>query len=456
MTQLLGMRRFWVLATAACAIPVMEAQGTQSEPVAVSTDHPRLLLPPARLRLLKRERERSSTRWQQLQLLMTGNAPMPERGFSLALYYKVSGDANYGHKAIDWALGPGNDLRQLALVYDWCQDLLTPAQNRALAARLEKGMAAAAANDSVASIRSRAFAAVALFDHVPDSPQRELQRVVRTWWEGKIVPALKSGKAVIMREDAYALMELLHAIRDSTIIELRESIPRFFKDYPIEHLLSYYPAAYPAPENDYYIGATRDTREPDLQAAALSRAAEFAMVAYDLNAAESQVLQGWLMHDRYMMRSTFGAPYEFLWANPYQPGLSYTLVPLVYHNADFGKLFVRSSWEEGARWFGYFDGVMQIFENGQRGFVNAQRVKEPMQLKEALICFAQSTQKFRLKLDEEQAVFILGLQPRRTYDVEIDDQEMVEMDTDPGGILVFPDLPHGKEVGLRLHEAPRP
>jgi hypothetical protein len=259
-----------------------------------------------------------------------------------------------------------------------------------------------------------------------------------------------------MREDAYALMELLHAIRDSTIIELRESIPRFFKDYPIEHLLSYYPAAYPAPENDYYIGATRDTREPDLQAAALSRAAEFAMVAYDLNAAESQVLQGWLMHDRYMMRSTFGAPYEFLWANPYQPGLSYTLVPLVYHNADFGKLFVRSSWEEGARWFGYFDGVMQIFENGQRGFVNAQRVKEPMQLKEALICFAQSTQKFRLKLDEEQAVFILGLQPRRTYDVEIDDQEMVEMDTDPGGILVFPDLPHGKEVGLRLHEAPRP
>ena len=35
------------------------------------------------------------------------------------------------------------------------------------------------------------------------------------------------------------------------------------------------------------------------------------------------MLQGWLMHDSFMLKSTFGAPYEFLWANPYQPGLSY-------------------------------------------------------------------------------------------------------------------------------------
>jgi hypothetical protein len=451
------MRRIWLLAMAACGSMVLEAQVPGGEPVAVSTDHPRLLLSPARFRLLKRERERSSSRWQQLELLITGNAPMPERGFAYGLFYKISGNDEYGRKAIEWALGSGNDLRQLALVYDWCQDLLTAAQNRALAARLEKGIAAApAASETVASVRSRALAAVALYDHVAVTPQRELQRIVHTWWESKIVPALKSGKPVISREDAYALMELLHAIRDSTIIELRDSFPRFFKDYPMEHLLSHYPAAYPAPENDYFIGATRDLREPDLQAAALSRAAEFAMVAYDLNAAESQVLQGWLMHDRYMMRSTFATPYEFLWANPYQPGLSYTLVPLVYHNADFGKLFIRSSWEEGARWFGYFDGVVQIFENGQRAAVNPRNVKEPMLLKEAVVCFALLNQKFRLKLDEAQAVFIVGLQPRRSYHLEIDDQEMVEMESDPGGILSLTDLPHGKDIGVRLHEVPRP
>src|SRR5213593_1006722 len=132
MTQLLRMRRFWLLAAALSATVALEAQVPAGDPVAVSIDHPRLLLRPARLRLLKRERERSSARWQQFELLITGNAPMPERGFAYGLFYKVSGDAEYGRKAIEWALGPGTDLRQMAFVYDWCQDLLTASQNRTL------------------------------------------------------------------------------------------------------------------------------------------------------------------------------------------------------------------------------------------------------------------------------------------------------------------------------------
>ena len=44
------------------------------------------------------------------------------------------------------------------------------------------------------------------------------------------------------------------------------------------------------------------------------------MVAYDVNAPQTQVLQGWLMHDRFILRGPFGAPYEFLWANPTSPG----------------------------------------------------------------------------------------------------------------------------------------
>ena len=91
-------------------------------------------------------------------------------------------------------------------------------------------------------MRSRALAAVALFDEVPDAPGRELERVVRQWWEGAIVPALKSGANPIARDDAYALYELLHAVRDNIKVDLRESNPGFFKDFPIEHLLSYYPA----------------------------------------------------------------------------------------------------------------------------------------------------------------------------------------------------------------------
>ena len=422
---------------------------TSDEPVTISTDHPRLFLRPGRLRLLKRERERKSARWQQFEALIAGNAPMPERAFANALYYQISGSAAAGQQAIAAALAPGSDLRQQALVFDWCQDLLSEAQRRDLSARLEKGIAGAAPDDAIASVRSRVLAAVALFDHIPQAPQRELERVVRTWWEGKMVPALKAGRHVVPRDDAYALLELLHVMRDNTNLDLRESVPRFFKDFPIEHLLSYYPAVYPGPDGDYYIGAERQPGEPDLRIAALSRASELAMVAYDTNASESQVLQGWLMHDKFILRGTFGAPYEFLWANPYQPGLSYYLAPLVYYNPDFGRLFVRSSWDDSAKWFGYFDGAMQLFEDGHASTVSPQEAGAPIAMDEAVVCLGQSARKFRVKLNEEDAVFIVGLEPRRTYQVEIDDEEMFETAADPGGIVAL-EVPRGKDVGVRI------
>ena len=35
------------------------------------------------------------------------------------------------------------------------------------------------------------------------------------------------------------------------------------------------------------------------------------MVSFDTNSQEMQFLQGWLMHDRFLLRSTLGIPYEF-------------------------------------------------------------------------------------------------------------------------------------------------
>jgi hypothetical protein len=433
--------------------PASAAPQASDEPVTVSSDHPRLFLRPARLRLLKRERERASARWQQFDALMAGNAPMPEPGLAQALYYQISGNAAAGRQAVAWALGPGDDLRQLALVFDWCQDLLSEAQRRDLTARLQKGMAAAAGDDSIAAVRSRVLAAVALFDHAPIAPQRELESVVRNWWNGKMAPALEQGRGVVERDDAYPLFELLHALRDNANLDLRESCPRFFKDFPIEHLVSHYPAVYEAPENDYRMGPPLNPDHPDLRLAALSRAAELAMVAYDANAEDSQMLQGWLMHDNFMLRGTFGAPYEFLWANPYQPGLSYYLAPLIYRNPNSGRLFVRSSWEDDARWFGYFDGGAQMFADGRLTTVNPRSVVAPIQLEAAVVCLGPGARKFRVTLDEEEAAFIVALEPRRAYQVEVDDEEMFEAVTDPGGILEL-DLPHGKEVGVRIREAP--
>ena len=48
-------------------------------------------------------------------------------------------------------------------------------------------------------MRGRVLAAVALYDHVPQAPERELERVVRTWWLGRMAPALKAGRSVVPR-----------------------------------------------------------------------------------------------------------------------------------------------------------------------------------------------------------------------------------------------------------------
>src|ERR1700729_1929183 len=78
----------------------------------VFTDSPRLFLTKQRLRLLQRERERDSIRWQQFDALVEGGAPMPEAAVAQALYYQVSGNAAAGRKAVEWALtGPATDLR---------------------------------------------------------------------------------------------------------------------------------------------------------------------------------------------------------------------------------------------------------------------------------------------------------------------------------------------------------
>ncbi len=454
MTQSILMR-----ASLTClALAPLVLLGAQSpdDPVAVFTEHPRLFLRPDRLKLLRRERERTSQRWRQFETVMPGAAApgdggIPEPGFAAALYYQISGDEASGRRALRWALADGRDLRQLALVFDWCQDLMTESQRKDLAARLQSAIAAPpSAAETIPTVRARVLAAVALYDHVPLVPGRELERVVRSWWLGRMAPALKAGRSVVPRADAYALYEILHALRDNTNVDLREACPAFFKDFPIEHLMSYYPALYPAPENDYYIGATPRLSEPDLRQAALSRAAELAMVAYDTNAASSQVLQGWLTHDLFLMRSSFGIPYEFLWANPYQPGLSYYHVPLVYYNPDFGRLFIRSTWDDSALWFGLFDGVTQVFRDGRATVLDPRTTAPPLGMQEAVVCFGHSTRKFEVTLADEQAVFVVGLEPRRTYQVEVDDEEMFEAAADIGGILPLLDIPRGRAIGVRI------
>lgn len=428
-----------------------QTQAESSDPLVVGAEHPRLFLRPARLRLLRRERERQSARWQQFSTLVAGVAKLPEPGFALALDYAVSGDLEAGRKATAFAL-TATDLRQMALVYDWCEGAMSDADRTRLAARIARRITETAADQSVAAVRSRLLGAITLFDDVPDVPGRELERDVRGWWRTQVARPLTGGRVPFHREDAYPLLELLHAVQDNLSLDLRESNVDYFKDFPIDHLMSYYPTPYRGAENDFYIGATTKGGSPDLEAAALSRAADLAMVAYDANAPQTQVLQGWLMHDRFLLRGTFGAPYEFLWANPYQPGLSYYHVPTVYYNPGYGRLFARSSWDDDAAWFGLFDGGAQLFADGHVTLVNPQLEAPPLALDDATVCFGRTVRDFELTLEDRQTVFVVGLEPKRSYDVEVDDEQMYQTDSDRGGIVELDDVPAGKPIAVRLRE----
>ncbi len=427
---------------------------TAEEDFRVFTEHPRLFLQARRLRLLQREGERQSPRWEQFRMLLTGKAQMPEPGFALALYARASGEASYCREAVDWALGPASDLRQLALVFDWCQAVLSDAQSETLASKLERGAAAAAGKPGVAGMRDRVLAAVALAGYRQAVSERELRFVIEKWWRGEIVPAIRSHRDALPRDDTLALFEILHAVRDNLNIDLRDPIQDFFRGLPAFLLSSYYPSSYPAAENEYYIPAVKGGGEPDLRRAALSRAGELSLVAYDSNTQDSEFLQGWLMRDSVLMRSPLGIPYEFLWANPYLPGLSYYHSPLFFHDERLGRLFVRSSWDDDATWLGFFDGELQVFTKDGLKIVKQQPASKPIRLGDVAVFEASGATTLRLEESEVQRVFLLGLRPGASYEVKVADSKPTRETADPGGIVQVSLEPEASIV-IRLRELPR-
>jgi hypothetical protein len=426
----------------------------------VYSDAPRLFLRPARLKLLRRERERQSLRWEQFESLWAGNAPFTEPGWPAALRYQIAQDEAAGRRAIAWAAGPGTDIRQIALVADWCAPLLSATDQSRILGKLQRSLAGPAPK-TLSDARNRVFAAVALSEAQPDLAEKALGAVFDGFWL-TFIASLGAAKARVPNAEACALLELLHAFRDNVGFDLRDTFPKWFKEYPLVHLMAHYPPPFPASENEYRIPADTeiDKRGPDLNKAVLSRAAELAMVAFDSNAPETQLLQGFLMNDRFVMRGTAGIAYELLWANPYQPGLSYYHVPLAQHDAIGGQLFVRSAWEDDASWIGFFDGQLQLFADGSVTRVDPKLAHEPMDIEEATIFFARDSKKFRVPRhktegaeDSSVDVFMVGLEPGRPYHVEVDNQEMFEESADPGGIIFLPGVPAGSGVRFGLRPA---
>jgi len=401
------------------ALAAAAGRGAGGEPFHVYRDHPRLFLTPARLRRLKRDRERRTERWERFETLISRGEGLPEPGFAYALHFQVAGDAASAGRAVRFA-EDSPDVRQAAIVCDWC-----PNAER-VEARLKAELAGGSAG-TVDEARRRTLAAVA----TGNAPV--LERTVREWWSGQIAPALNSGAEAVRRNELYALFELMHAVRDNTGIDLRDAARPFFEQFPFAELLSYYPPPYTAPQGDFRMPAVRGAA-PDVRAAALSRAADLAAVAYDTNMQASQYLQGFLTYDRFQLRDAFGAPYEFLWANPYQPGLSYDLLPPSFYDSVRGRLFLRANWREDADWLGWFEGELQVYSGARLRVVQVAPAPRLFRIGDSAVIAVSAPGRFDIS-EPAKVVYIAGLAPRRNWRVEPARRKKRTAATDPGGVL---------------------
>lgn len=444
------MRIHWALLLTLFLILPLLAQGIQDDSFKPYTDSPRLLLRPSRLRLLTRERERQSIRFQQFDSYIANGAALPEAGFALALASRISGNATHCNNALAWLQKSKDaDNRQRALVLDWCAPSLTEAQVKAL---VELAARSIAPITDISSLRDRAFLGLALVDYKPELAEKTLRDTI-FYWRTKLAPGIRNSTPV-PQDQLYALMELFHVIRDNLEVDLRQDAPQYFIDLPLAQMLAYYPAPYPGPDNEFRVAFFTGDGDPDLKLAMMLRAAELSIVALDNNAELSQSLQGWLMQDRYLLRSAAGIPYEFLWANPYQPGLTYHHLPNSLHDKRTGKLFIRNSWEEEARYLVYHDGRIQLFEDGKRKLLKVSPNTPPIEMGDATILVGGQDLikhiQFELHGTPHEAWYIIGLKPNTLFDVEIDDEELDEARTDFGGILSLDFIRPTAKTGVRI------
>src|SRR5260370_15464605 len=117
---------------------------------------------------------------------------MAETGFAFALYHAITGDPAVGKKVVEYALGRAPDVRQSDLVYDWCHDLLTPAQSKTIAARLVAATRQTTAKD-VRAVRTRALAAIATADESGDRGEAVMRDIIEHWWRKQMAPTLAQG-----------------------------------------------------------------------------------------------------------------------------------------------------------------------------------------------------------------------------------------------------------------------
>jgi hypothetical protein len=284
---------------------------------------PHLLLTPKRLHRLKLDVERKTDRWINFEKRVKTVPDSPERGFELALYSAVAGNPGACKDAIAWGLAHAGEYRQKALIADWCAAGLSDPDRQNLLAY----PAGAVPGNPFDSARDRMFIQIAQGNASRDSAREQ--------W-AKLLPSIQQDPRTCF-PGLYALFEFLDVVDKNFRLDLRQDDAHLFENLPYIFLMSLHPS---------------ELEQPDWKI----RASGLMMVNLDANLQASSFVQGWALEDPKMAREGTGVAYEFLWANPYLPGLGYYSMDLWTYDAPSGLLIARKSWEPKSCWVTIFHG----------------------------------------------------------------------------------------------------
>ena len=290
--------------------------------VVAQNDGPHLLLTGKRLHRLKLDSGRRTERWVNFERRVKTVPDSPERGFELALYSAVTGEASSCIDAWKWVSAHPSEYRQRAIVVDWCRATLdgSTMKNVALPPASDAGRPFSHARDLL-------FSQIARGEATRESVQAQ--------WS-HLLPLIQHDPRSCLAE-FYALFEFLDAARQSFRSDLRQDDAHLFANLPYVFLLSLKPGEL---ENPGW----------------LTRAGGLMMVNLDPNLQGSSFVQGWALEDPKMVREGPGVAYEFLWANPYLPGLGYYNMDPWTYDAPSGLLIARESWDADSCWVEVFRG----------------------------------------------------------------------------------------------------
>ena len=440
-------------ATLACSLLAICAQVLAQADFRVYQDHPRLFLEPDRLARLRKDVDRQSLRWRSLRDLVDSAAAFPEQPLVDALRYQVEGDDEAGGRAVAWSdrlaadgISTAAELRLAALVYDWCRDRFEPAARdsaRDAIARAVGDLLPRASLD-VGLVRGAILASIALAGDWEGS-EPALGALLNAHWDREVRPALESGGLTDDGASLVAVLETSLAVRHNLEIDLLRPASQALAALVRTRLLSYYPADVRAAGGVAHrpsrVGA--DERAAAAEAP-LYRLAEMLLVAYESNLREFQFVQGWIRDDNYRLQSPLFAPYEFLWVNPYLPGLTARSAPLVAYDPVRGRLYGRRSWDRPTTWVGFADRRLEVLDEGGLSSASTLGGLPPMYFPEAVLVPVEPPARIFLKWEppgqeppENAWIFLLGLRPFETYGLKVGRREARLVEAGAGGVVVL-------------------